>query len=125
MERLTISEIMSLPIVYLSWRALFAVKSHGFYRFLAWECILWLFVTNYKYWFVDAFGIQQVFSWIFLFSSAYLIIAGVLMMKKRGKPQKDRAGAELFQFEKTTELIDTGIFKYIRHPLYSSLLFLS
>jgi len=31
----------------------------------------------------------------------------------------------LFQFEKTTELIETGIFKYIRHPLYGSLVFLS
>jgi protein-S-isoprenylcysteine O-methyltransferase Ste14 len=54
-----------------------------------------------------------------------LIIAGVALMKKKGKPVKNRDEKELFQFEKTSELIDTGIFKYIRHPLYSSLLFLT
>lgn len=46
-------------------------------------------------------------------------------MKRLGKPEKNREDNSLYQFEKTTELIDTGIFKYIRHPLYSSLLFLT
>jgi protein-S-isoprenylcysteine O-methyltransferase Ste14 len=46
-------------------------------------------------------------------------------MKKTGKPEPDRNEETLYQFERTTELIDTGIFKYIRHPLYSSLLFLT
>jgi protein-S-isoprenylcysteine O-methyltransferase Ste14 len=46
-------------------------------------------------------------------------------MKRVGKPQKSREGNTLFQFEKTTELIETGIYKYIRHPLYSSLIFLT
>jgi protein-S-isoprenylcysteine O-methyltransferase Ste14 len=42
-----------------------------------------------------------------------------------GKPGKNRDEKTLYQFEKTTELIDTGIFRYIRHPLYSSLIFLT
>lgn len=46
-------------------------------------------------------------------------------MKKIGKPEKNRNNKTLYQFEQTTELIDKGIFKYIRHPLYSSLLFLT
>ena len=46
-------------------------------------------------------------------------------MKKTRKPQADRDDKTLYKFEKTTELVDTGIFKYIRHPLYSSLLFLT
>jgi len=46
-------------------------------------------------------------------------------MKKIGKPGMNRDNKALYQFEKTSELIDTGIFKYIRHPLYSSLLFLT
>ena len=37
----------------------------------------------------------------------------------------DRNEKSLYQFEQTTELVDKGIFKYIRHPLYSSLLFLT
>jgi len=125
MERLIIFGIMSLPIVYLSWHTLTTIKSHGFFRFFSWECILWLFVTNYKFWFVDPFGFKQLISLIFLFVSAYLIIAGMILMKKRGKPEKSRDDKILYQFEKTSKLIDTGIFKYIRHPLYSSLLFLT
>jgi len=125
MERIVVFGILSLPVVYLSWRTLFVVKSHGFYRFFSWECILWLFVSNYKLWFDDPFSIRQIFSWVFLFASVYLVIAGVVLLKKKGKLLKNRDEKELFQFEKTSELIDQGIFKYIRHPLYSSLLFLT
>jgi len=32
---------------------------------------------------------------------------------------------ELLSFEKTTQLVTSGIFHYIRHPLYSSLLLLT
>lgn len=46
-------------------------------------------------------------------------------MKKMGKPEPDRNEETLYQFERTTELIDSGIFRHIRHPLYSSLLFLT
>jgi protein-S-isoprenylcysteine O-methyltransferase Ste14 len=49
----------------------------------------------------------------------------IILLKKKGKPEKIRNEKTLYQFEKTTELIDTGIFKYIRHPLYSSLIFLT
>ena len=125
MERLILFVILSLPIIYLSWQTIFNIKSHGFYRFFSWECILWLLVSNYKYWFIDVLSTKQIFSWIFLFISAYLIIAGVILLKKKGKPVSNRDEKELYQFEKTSELIDNGIFKYIRHPLYSSLLFLT
>jgi len=47
------------------------------------------------------------------------------MLKKVGKPAKIRGEETLFEFEKTSELVDTGIFKTIRHPLYSSLIFLT
>lgn len=46
-------------------------------------------------------------------------------MKRIGKPDKNRDRKTLYEFEQTTELVDKGIFKYIRHPLYSSLLFLT
>jgi protein-S-isoprenylcysteine O-methyltransferase Ste14 len=31
----------------------------------------------------------------------------------------------MLEFEKTTALVTTGIYRYIRHPMYSSLLFLA
>jgi len=125
MDRLIVFGLLSLPLIYLSRPTLFMVKSHGFYRFLSWECILWLLVSDIRFWFVDAFCIRQTFSWIFLFSSVYLVVAGVLLLKKKGRPIKDRMENELFLFEKTSVVIDQGIFRYIRHPLYSSLLFLT
>jgi protein-S-isoprenylcysteine O-methyltransferase Ste14 len=125
MDRIIIFIVLSILIVVVSWRTLFNYKSHGFYRFISWECVAWLLSTNYKDWFTNPFSIQQIFSWIFLIISGYLIIAGVILMKKIGKPDKSRDKKTLYEFEQTTELVDEGIFKYIRHPLYSSLLFLT
>lgn len=125
MERIIFFVILSLPVIIISWRSLFNTRNHGFYRFFSWECIIWLLVTNYKFWFDHPFSIRQLFSWIFLFFSVYLVLAGAILLKNAGKAGKRRAEPVLFKFEKTTELVDHGIFKYIRHPLYSSLLFLT
>jgi protein-S-isoprenylcysteine O-methyltransferase Ste14 len=46
-------------------------------------------------------------------------------MHKLGKPGKKREDENLYSFERTSELVTQGIFKYIRHPMYSSLLFLT
>ncbi|MFC2137567.1 methyltransferase family protein [Bacteroidota bacterium] len=125
MKQLIIFGIFSIPVIIFSWKSLFDIKSHGFYRFISWECIVWLFSVNYKYWFIDPLSINQIISWVFLIVSAYLVIVSVFRLKKLGKQGKRRDEKTLFEFEKTTELIDTGIYKYIRHPLYSSLLFLT
>lgn len=125
MAGIIIFSILSILIIAVSWRTIFNFKSHGFYRFLSWMCIAWLFASNYQNWFSDPFSVPQIFSWVFLILCSYLVITGVVMMKKKGKPKSSRNEKLLYQFEQTTELIDKGIFKYIRHPLYSSLLFLT
>lgn len=125
MGKVLVFGILSLPLIYLSWRTLFSFKSHGFYRFFSWECIVWLFVNNYPFWFNHPLSIKQILSWSFLFFSIYLVVAGTTRLKKAGKPNQSRNEKALYAFEKTSELIDTGIYKYIRHPLYSSLLFLT
>jgi len=80
-------------------------------------------VSDYKFWFDEPFSLKQILSWVLLFGSAYLVLAGVMRLKKEGKPIKERNEKALYDFEKTTSLVDSGIFKYIRHPLYSSLIF--
>ncbi len=125
MERLVIFIILSIPVFILSWRTLFNIRSHGFYRFFSWECILYLFASNYRFWFDDPLSTSQIFSWILLIYSIFPVVAGSVQLKKAGKPDKSRDENALYGFEKTSELVDTGIYKYIRHPLYSSLLFLS
>ncbi|HGY56348.1 MAG TPA: isoprenylcysteine carboxylmethyltransferase family protein [Caldithrix abyssi] len=125
MDKIIIFLTLSVFLIFTSRRTLFNIKSHGFYRFLSWECIAWLLASNYNYWFQHPFSVHQIFAWFFLLISIYLVIAGLILIKKIGKPTRDRNEKTLYQFEQTTELIKTGIYKYIRHPLYSSLLFLT
>lgn len=125
MKTLIIFLILSIPIIFYSWKPLLKLNSHGFFRFFSWECIAWLLACNYSFWFDDPFGPKQIASWILLFAATYVVLAGVYMLKKAGKASSERQDKELYGFEKTTELVDTGIYKYIRHPLYSSLLILT
>ena len=57
--------------------------------------------------------------------SAILVIIGVRLLRQRGSPDEQRDDVPLVAFEKTTTLVETGAYGYIRHPLYSSLLFLA
>jgi len=125
MIQITLFILLSIPMVLISRHALHNLQKHGFYRLLCWECIAALLVLNYKYWFRDAFGINQVISWILLFVSAYFVSTGALLLSKSGKPDKNRNDKSLYRFERTSQLVTTGIYKYIRHPLYSSLLLLT
>jgi len=47
------------------------------------------------------------------------------LIKRIGKPGPVRDEKNLFSFEKTTELIVSGVFKQIRHPLYASLIWVT
>ena len=125
MDRIIIFAVLGILVTVISRHTLFKLKSHGFYRFIAWLCISWLFASNYRFWFEQPFIVRQIFSWIFLLISVYLVIAGMFMLKKARKSTNVRNEESLYHFEKTTELVDKGIFKYIRHPLYSSLIFLT
>ncbi len=117
--------ILSIPIIIFSRRSLLFPRSHGFYRFLAWECILWLIIVNIGRWFTDPFSFTQVISWILLISSVIFLIPAVNIFKKTAKQAENRPDSTLYTFEKTGELIQNGIYKYVRHPMYSSLLFVT
>ena len=56
--------------------------------------------------------------------SLIYVISAVWAMRKKGKASRQRGDETLFGFEKTTVMIESGIFRHIRHPMYSSLLFL-
>ncbi len=117
--------ILSIPLIIISRKSILKPGSHGFYRFLAWEGILWLAVNNIPYWFTDPLSFHQIASWMFLIVSLCLVIVAVHHLKKYGKSRAGRQDSSLLEFEKTTSLVDSGIYKYIRHPMYSSLLFLA
>ncbi len=123
MPRLIVSAVLSVPLAWISRASLVHPRSHGFYRFLACEAILGLIALNIRSWFRDPFSLHQVASWTLLNGSFVPLVLGVRALRARGKPAAQRQeDVTLLAFEKTTALVDTGIYRYIRHPLYSSLL---
>ena len=116
----------SVAIIYISRKSLGSPQSHGFYRFLAWECILGLFLLNVRFWFTQPLAWNQLISWILLFISFIPLGFGVHFLRTQGRQAEKREGdPTLYGFEKTTNLVTSGIYKYIRHPLYCSLLLLT
>jgi protein-S-isoprenylcysteine O-methyltransferase Ste14 len=104
-------------IVLFSWFLSLRYKRyHGIARFFAFESVFILVLLNYKAWFINPFSLFQVISWILLILSAYIVIAGYLLLKRKGKPDSN--------FENTSVLVKTGIYGYIRHPLYLSIFLL-
>ncbi len=114
----------SVVLVYISRASLLAPRSHGFYRFFAWECLLALFLVNVDVWFRAPFALHQIISWLMLIVSIFLVIHGVALLRRIGKPDEARDDTPMIGFEKTTALVTEGAYRYIRHPLYSSLFFL-
>jgi protein-S-isoprenylcysteine O-methyltransferase Ste14 len=103
--------------VLFSWSALRSREAHGFYRFFAWEAILGLILANLRWWFANPFSPLQLLSWALLIGSIFLAVHGFRLLRLVGRPQGN--------FEDTTRLVTVGAYRYIRHPLYASLLCLA
>jgi protein-S-isoprenylcysteine O-methyltransferase Ste14 len=91
-------------------------RYHGVARFFAFESIFLLFLLNYRVWYSEPFSPVQIISWLLLFGSIYPVTAGFILLKRVGKPDSN--------FENTSVLVKSGIYGYIRHPLYLSVLLL-
>lgn len=118
--------VTSLFLIAISWKSLTHPRSHGFYRFFTWEAILASFLLNAKFWFYKPLAWNQIIAWLLLFLSLIPLALGIHSLRTRGKPVGQREGdPSLLAFEKTTTLVTSGIYRYIRHPLYSSLLLLT
>nr|WP_220132042.1 methyltransferase [Pseudomonas sp. B11D7D] len=116
---------ISAILVGISWRTLGNVRSHGFYRFLAWEAMLVMLVLNASSWFGDRSELNQRIAWVLLSLSLAVLFAGIYQMRRFGQAGEQRQDDELFAFERTSQLVTGGIFRYIRHPMYCSLLLLA
>lgn len=104
-------------IMVFSWFLSIKYKRyHGIARFFAFESVFILVLLNYKIWFIDPFSFNQVISWLLLILSVYVVVTGYLLLKRQGKPDSN--------FENTSKLVKSGIYQYIRHPLYLSIFLL-
>lgn len=123
--RLALFVVVTAVILRVSWASLRRPGSHGFPRVFAWEAILALVLLNLDDWFDDPFGLRQMISWLCLTLSLFLVLHGAWLLRRVGKPDRARHDATLLPLERTTALVTVGAYRYIRHPLYCSLLLLA
>ena len=114
----------SAAIAIISRGSLLHPRSHGYSRFFAWEILLAMFILNMDDWFAHPLAWHQLISWALLSISLVLVIQGVKLLRDIGSRNQARDDAPLLEFEKTSRLVTVGLYRFIRHPLYSSLLFL-
>lgn len=115
MLKLVLFVLGSIPITILSLPSLRRPGSHGFFRFFAFESLLALTLLNFDAWLLQPGSALHILSWLVLLASAALVVHGFVMLKWVGQPEGE--------IEATTVLVTSGAYRYIRHPLYASLLF--
>ena len=106
--------VVSARLYRFSREALRDPRSYGFWRFFGWEAILVLLLLNGAAWFVDPLSVRQLASWALLCPAAVIAFHGYSMLRAQGNPEGT--------FEGTTQLVRRGLFRTIRHPMYTSLL---
>jgi protein-S-isoprenylcysteine O-methyltransferase Ste14 len=107
----------SALIGWFSWTvSIRARRFHGIARFFAFEGILALFLLNVRGWFHEPGSALHTLSWVLLAGSLVLAAGSIALYFRRAAPQG--------QFENSTFLIETGIYRFIRHPMYGSLMLL-
>ena len=122
MIRVGIFIAASAAITRLSWRSLRDPRSHGFYRFFAFELLAALILLNAPMWFRDPLSARQLVSWFLGAASIGLAIEGFRLLRLIGAPVRTSARGANLSFENTTTLVTVGAYRFIRHPLYTSLL---
>jgi protein-S-isoprenylcysteine O-methyltransferase Ste14 len=109
--------IGSVFIALFSWFVSIREKRyHGIPRFFAFEGLLLLGLLQQPIWFSDPFAPGQVVSWILLAICIYYIMAAVILYFRHARPGVN--------FENSTKLVTSGLYKFVRHPMYASLLLL-
>ncbi len=122
--KLTLFAVGSLGLGYVSRSVLLNTNAHGFYRFYAWELILAVVLINLDFWFTDPLSLRQLFAWACLAISIVMLVQGLMGLRRIGRPNQEREDDTLLALEKTTRLVTSGVYRWVRHPMYSSLLFL-
>jgi protein-S-isoprenylcysteine O-methyltransferase Ste14 len=119
--KIAILILTSLCLAILTRRSLKSLRSHGVYRLLAWIGSIALVLLNVEHWFEEPLAVHQIVSWLLLLLSLFLVTYAVLSLR-RGRSGINRDDPSLIGVEKTTELVATGAYRYVRHPMYGSFL---
>ncbi len=95
-----------------SWRTR---QAYGLFRFLGFEVLAVLIVWNAGRWFREPLSPRQLISWIVFLLSTVLAAHGIYMLRAVGRAQRR-------VMEDTQSVVEVGAYRYIRHPLYASLI---
>ena len=117
--------IVTLFFTVVSWRSLRNPRSHGFYRYFVFEGVAGLVLYNQPVWFDQPFSGLHSLSWLMLMISIILVVYGLGLLRRIGGQQVRQSSPENLSFENTQHLVVDGLYRYIRHPMYASLLFLA
>ena len=82
-------------------------------------------LLNGPYWFDNPLSLHQTISLMLLFLSIAFVLSGLRQLRKSGGHRSNRETPENFTFENTGRLVTDGIYRRIRHPMYSALLLLA
>lgn len=113
--RLLLFALLTTGAIALSWHAWRTHQAYGLFRFFAFEALILLIVWNAMRWFLDPLSVKQIISWALFFASLALAVHGFYLLRIVGRAQ--RRG-----IEETQSIVEIGAYRYIRHPLYTSLL---
>lgn len=117
--------IGSAVIAIISRKSLKDPRCHGFYRFFAFEFLLILVILNVPFWFDNPFSWNQTISWPLLLCSLMLIIHSTDLIFILGLSEGVVSHSSNLAFENTTRLLKVGAFRFIRHPMYMSVILLA
>jgi protein-S-isoprenylcysteine O-methyltransferase Ste14 len=110
--------------ILLSRRMLKDPRCHGFYRFFVFQCIIVLITLNAPYW-IQPRGVLDFLSTYLLYIALFYALAGYYQLWTSGRPRLGLKTKTFLGFENTTILVTTGLYRFIRHPMYGALLFLA
>jgi len=123
--RTTVFIAASAAIYGVSRASLRSYRLHGFYRFFAWEAVLALLLLDLDLQAYQTIRPHHLFAMAFLAISGLLAIHGFHVLLTKGKRNDQRGDPTLLWVERTTVLVTSGAYHYVRHPLYSSFLLLT
>ena len=108
--------VLSAVAVAASVHAWRTQQAYGYFRFFAFEFLAVLIVWNASRWFREPLSIQQTVSWTIIAGSTALAVHGLHLLRSIGRAQRR-------VMEDTQTVVEVGAYRYIRHPLYASLMF--
>ena len=83
-----------------------------------------MYVLDLRVWDVGTHSTHQLIAGLLFFGSLLMVLFSVAQLLLFGKRNTNRNDTAMLEFEKTTILVTTGLYRYIRHPMYDSLFLL-